>query len=340
MTSGVLPSDLCLRLHGDAHLAVDRELVPEALPPVVRPLLLPGHAYGLKAGGRPVTQDQLDAWGVTFEQAADAAAAGYITPAPTWSGGLAVIRDPQFAVLVWLDPERARAWRDPPPRKLFGKKRPVIPDPPVVLTPTADTTLIGPAAPATYRAALEHVARLLGEGAPGVSMTPYRYDVTQWTRFDPVAAPDLEALREEVSAEFRAALYEYQKPLLRARLAVDGEDAHVAGTQVLRSPAGEVVSAAAWAEGVATLLPETDLVRLVPAGRRGRDEEVVTTWARLDDLAPGWSLATGLTPERHRTIAFPNASLRERLRQDPGERVRRKDSAERALPGVFAANLS
>lgn len=105
-------------------------------------------------------------------------------------------------------------------------------------------------------------------------------------------------------------MYESQAALLNRRHEQEGVDVFVAAFSGLsEKDTGKTFSYSMWADGVDTLLPETDQVFLVrPEG------DSVTTCARGDwDLvrrsAGALMEPQGLYPERWRVRAFPNAEV-------------------------------
>lgn len=89
-----------------------------------------------------------------------------------------------------------------------------------------------------------------------------------------------------------------------------GEDLFVSSYNLAESSDGSFVSYTTWTEGVASLLPRTDLIGLVT----DRGEAITATWEAAHRLVGPMLEPTDHYPELWRVLAFPDANALARLR--------------------------
>lgn len=97
------------------------------------------------------------------------------------------------------------------------------------------------------------------------------------------------------------------RPHLQALL---GDDVFVAAHEVGQSPEGSYHSVTTWTEGIASLLPRTDLVALVTE----QGEAITTPWETVRQGAGRLMEPTEHYPELWRVVDFPSAEELVRLR--------------------------
>lgn len=150
---------------------------------------------------------------------------------------------------------------------------------PVVLVPTRETLLItGTGETEGLTQALDRASRAQGHA---VTVVPLRWTGASWARLELAPGHPLAARVRRLAFEDRHQEYAEQKGLLDALFRLQGESVKVASYQGYRV-SGELISLATFVEGVETLLPEVDRVRLVDDSLPDEDRVVdERPWAEL-----------------------------------------------------------
>ncbi|AGA28580.1 hypothetical protein [Singulisphaera acidiphila] len=101
--------------------------------------------------------------------------------------------------------------------------------------------------------------------------------------------------------------YAEQASLLNELYRQTGDDAFLAGFNAMENPrTGEAMSYSVWAEGVSTLLPETDRIFFFRPGGPQNGEVVASgDWDRVTEVAGHLLTPLGAYPERYRVEDFP-----------------------------------
>jgi hypothetical protein len=102
--------------------------------------------------------------------------------------------------------------------------------------------------------------------------------------------------------------YNDQKELLDKIHESTGEDVFVASfSAVQHKDSGRIASYGVWAEGVPTLLPETDDLVLMRGNPQTDDIHVAASgpWQRVREIAGDLMQPLGVYPERYRVVEFP-----------------------------------
>lgn len=101
--------------------------------------------------------------------------------------------------------------------------------------------------------------------------------------------------------------YAEQASLLNELYRKTGDDAFLANFSAIENPrSGEALSYCVWAEGVSTLLPETDRVFFYrPGGVQNGEVAASGDWERVAQVAGHLMTPLGTYPERYRVEDFP-----------------------------------
>lgn len=203
----------------------------------------------------PVSADQLARWGVTLPQALDAAvAAGFGRPVPEPERIESVhrFRDARFAGTALLRPELLRGL--------------LVDGDPVILIPDVGDLLVGGSKdPAGLTFMVRMAERILQAPVLPVSIQPVVLRGTAWLPFPWPAAADAHA--GALRRRWDSLHYGTQLPLLREHYDRVGPPTFVAELSLYVQD-GETITVTSLTEGVPTVLPLADVVRLVGPGGR------------------------------------------------------------------------
>ncbi len=251
-----------------------------------------------------ISEAKLSEWGISFEQAMDNALENL--------RGL-----PEHG--AWRDHGNglwSGEWGDS-----YESSRVLLPDlihrlgvqDPVALMPLRFTLLIASARNEKALGAMASTAKkLITENSRWLSLRPIVLTDSGWQPFEPPAScfADFDALRQTDLAE----TYAGQKELIENIFEKSGTDVFVAkATLMQRKGESTMVSYSVWTEGVDTLLPQTDLVIFVPAGRQDSDPLVSVPWDAACSVAGQLMTPTEYFPPRYRVQSFPQDEPWQRL---------------------------
>ena len=245
-----------------------------------------------------VQQDRLSKWGVSFDDALDAAldnlrrlsGQDFERPRPG----------------VWLSP-----WRDN-----YDASRLTIPDllkryavrgDLVAAVPHRDVLVL---TGSEDEAGLVFVASLIEERMRlprPLWGSPLRLDGETWRPFEPDAGRPLYERFRLLHVQSIGPEYSEQAEALNAMHRKTGEDVFVASYSAVKRD-GRVVSYCVWSEGVDSLLPRTDEIIFARADAAGKPQVAArAAWDRVMEVAGALCERCDLYPERYRVRAFPTA---------------------------------
>ncbi|SMC25442.1 hypothetical protein SAMN02745857_02170 [Andreprevotia lacus DSM 23236] len=173
---------------------------------------------------------------------------------------------------------------------------------PVVMIPNRSVLLVtGDQNEAALLPLVEAAANILQQPRP-LSPLLLRLGPQGWAAWQP---PSCVAALQLLRVGSEAQDYAAQKQLLEQKFEREGTDVFVASYSAVRDAQGEVFSYCSWAEGVHSLLPQTDRI----AFKRSDDRLVMVPWAQVVADA-GTMLCPGTyAPARFEVAAFPSAAL-------------------------------
>jgi hypothetical protein len=259
-----------------------------------------GLGYDLPESIVQIRQAMLAGWGVSFEQALEAARANL----------LGITQDPLQAVArgVWRSP-----WRDN-----HDASRLVLADyirshelrgDPVAVVPNRDSLLVTGVEDV---AGLERLAEMAHEAADHprfISTIPLRLQGDTWVPFLPAPEHPLHHTFRTLWLRSFASDYADQKEALDTLNEKRGEDLFVAScTVVQKRDSGEMRSYCVWTEGITSWLPRTDDVALfhVPEGAEEGEIVGLFPWERVQQVAGHLMERLEVYPERYRVSDFPS----------------------------------
>jgi hypothetical protein len=259
-----------------------------------------GLAFDFPESIQMFMQDQLDRWGVTFDEAFDKA-----------RSNLAEISDQRFEKIapgVWASP-----WHDN-----YDAARLLLPDllrdhpvkgELVAAVPNRDTLLL------TGSADLEGLARLASmtqealEAPRPISSLAFQLEGDEWRPFLPPEQHPLFRVYKELATHAFGSDYDSQKPLLERWLEKSEEEVFVATFLGMQSKeTGLVRSYCTWSEGVDSLLPRTDGVLFCRMTGEGKPSMAASApWERVCDVVGDLLVPVAdLYPKRFRAREFPS----------------------------------
>jgi hypothetical protein len=159
---------------------------------------------------------------------------------------------------------------------------------------------------------------LLGQALASLREKPWPMSATllhrpdgEWVEFTPtgLAAEQAQAL-QQINLH---AIYRDQAELLQKQL---GDDIFVGTFSLLQKAEGleHVRSWCSWAEGVRTLMPQTQLVVLGKADEGERGESVLVEWTHVSTICGHRMQATGDIPPRFMIDSFPDEAEWQQLK--------------------------
>lgn len=148
------------------------------------------------------------------------------------------------------------------------------------------------------------------KGEKLVSATAVTLVGDSWRAFEWPAAGAAASVAGLLARRWSTVLYARQAPALTIHLASAGTPAFVATANLAKAPTGDVITYATLSEGVATALPITDDVLLLPDGAA----PIKTTLAELTRVLGASLENAGVAPARFVVNQFPNAAQLAALR--------------------------
>jgi len=262
--------------------------------------------YDLPESMMQVQQQSLNHWGVTFEQALEAA-----------KQNLRSMSERRFEMLeqgVWASPYRDNY--DTARMLLLDliRAHPVQGDP-VAMIPNRDTLLLTGSEDTT---GLENLLKLaeegLGQPRP-ITGIPFRLDGDTWQPFMPGSEHPLYQKFKLMWVKSMGMEYGDQQELLKSLYEKTGQDIFVASYSAMqKTDTGEIASYSVWSEGVDVLLPQTDLIHffVCPDGDEGHIAGTAS-WEKVRQIAGELMEPQGMYPVRFRVRQFPSHEQLRRL---------------------------
>ncbi len=250
-----------------------------------------------------VNVDNLQAWGVTLDQAVDDALDN-LRMLPEQGGWSEIFPG------LWQG-----GWGDS-----YESSRILLPDliyrlginDPVAMVPFRDVLLVASRGNA---GAVRHIVDLAAGSQANntrwVSFELLALNGNGWERYVPA---EHRAQLEDLSRRNIADAYAAQKQILEAHFKDRGIDIFVATHQLVQREGEGLSSYAVWSKGVDTLLPEADrVVLLVPDDEAS--EPVMLPWALAHEHFGSFFAASSHTPARFRVQDFPDQHAIEAVRR-------------------------
>jgi hypothetical protein len=258
-----------------------------------------GLGYDLPESIIQVREDNLTRWGVTFEQALQAACDNLriISQEPLAEVGPGVWRSPwrdnhDAARLVLLDYLRRHEVRGDP----------------VVVLPNRDTLLLAGSADDDALVRMGRLTEEAVEQSRFVSGVAVRLEGDAWVPYLPEPGHPAHELFRGNATRSMARDYATQKDALETLYEKTEEDVFVATCSVMvKKETGEVRSYGVWSEGVDSLLPRTDIVALFRPTDEDKGEVIgLIPWEKVWEIAGHLLERVDIYPERYRARQFPN----------------------------------
>jgi hypothetical protein len=185
---------------------------------------------------------------------------------------------------------------------------------PVVMTPNRDWLLVTGSDDVDGLTAMTVMTRKLMEEPRFMTSIPLCLIGDQWAPFIPDEDHPLTDEFCELRVMQLSAEYDRQKHLLDSQHERDETELFVASYTGLKNPEGSVTSHCVWTRDVTTLLPRTELIRLLDLD----DEQapIMAPWAAVEE-ATGELMqpVNAVYPPRWRVDAFPSSSQLDAVRQ-------------------------
>lgn len=262
--------------------------------------------YDLPQAMRSIIQDDLDKWGVSFYEAVESARRnleqmGNVAFASLQNDGgdgvyfSATGDNYDASRLVMLDLVRK-----------FQVRGDYI-----AMVPNRDTLVITGSEDESGLAVMLKVAEDSFDKPRPISTIALRLESDGWESWLPERGSPHFAKFHELRTRTVGMEYNDQKDLLDQIHERSGEDAFVASfNAVQRKDTGNITSYGIWADGVLTLLPETDDVILLRGDPAAKNIQVAASgpWQRVRDVVGDLMQPMGVYPERYKVTEFPTSN--------------------------------
>ncbi len=253
-----------------------------------------GLVYDLPESMRSIPQSSLEAWGVTFYEALEAAmenlmslGAKFIAPQSGEGTYLSATGDSYDSSRLLLT-DIIRQF------KVKGDHIAMIPNRENLIVVGADDT-------EGLSAMLKLAVKAMEEPRP-ISGIALRLDGNEWIPWLPDVSHPLYKDFQGLHLQSLGQDYAQQADLLDKLHEKNGEDVFVATFSASQTPDGKVFSYAAWTETTNSLLPKTDVLIL---GRIGGSIAMVD-WQKAVDVVGDMMEPLDIYPPRYRVRAFPS----------------------------------
>lgn len=262
-------------------------------------------ALDTEASIADVTPDNLDQWGLSFDQALDLAMVNLRRRTePSFDEAL-----PGIFMGTWAD--------------YYDTSRLLLPElladlnikgQPVAAVPNRAVLLVTGDQDAENLANLATVATSGLDDTHPVDAASIRYDGKSWTPFLPDEA-NLAGKTRDAVRESDAVHYNRQGDLLQEIFLRDGVDLFAAACQVVRKEdLPEAFTYCMWSNGVKSLLPQTEIIGLMSDPIAG-EQVVMADRAVVEELAGDCLESTEYDPPRIKVEKFPDAATFDALRE-------------------------
>ena len=252
-----------------------------------------GLVYDLPDAMRSIPQTSLDAWGVTFYEAMEAARENllalpskFIGP-PAGEGVYLSATGDSYDASRLLLPDLIRHF------KVKGD--------PIAMIPNRENLIVTGAEDVEGLAQMLKLATDAIKKPRPISGIALRLDGDEWTPWlPPLSHPSYKEFQQFYLQSLGNA-YAEQTELLDKLNVKNGEDVFVAKFNAIQAPDGRVLSYATWTDTTNSLLPKTDTVVL------GRMDEMprMVEWEKVVDLVGDSMEAVDIYPPRFRVREFP-----------------------------------
>ena len=241
-----------------------------------------------------ISQANLDAWGITFDEALEAAMQNLFSREATFlapdlaEGVYASATDDDYDASRLLVPDAIRQFT------VKGHHIAVIPNRNnLIVTGSDDVAGLASMAKLAAKAMEEH------HGISGIAL---RLDGDEWTPWMPPS--DHPAYKDFQRLQLQSLGHEYaqQKDMLDKLHKKHGENVFVASLYIRPAPDGRLLSLARWAADADTMLPKTDTVAFIGLG----EAPTLVEWQKAVDVVGDLMEPLDIYPPRYRVREFPS----------------------------------
>ncbi len=255
-----------------------------------------GLVYDMPDSMKPISNRELDLWGVTFYEALEAARDNlrHVRPriiGPREGAGVYVFTSNDgydSSRLILLDLIRQ-----------FQVKGDYV-----AMAPGREMLIVAGAEDAAGLEAMVALAKKAFRQPRTVSGAALRLDGDEWLGWMPAAAHPLFREFQDLRVQSLGQDYAEQKELLERLHETSDEDLFVAAFSVMRHKrSGQRVNYCVWTEGATSLLPRAQWVIFGGEGQ----EVVMAAWEKVVEVVGHLMTPQGMYPERFRVETFPTA---------------------------------
>jgi hypothetical protein len=259
--------------------------------------------YDLPQAMRSIGQDDLERWGVTFYEAVEAARRNLEQVGNVAFASLQGEGDGGVYISATGDNYDASRLILTDLVRKFAVRGDVI-----AMVPNRDTLVVTGSEDDGGLAVMTKVAEDSFEKPRPISTVALRLVGDDWESWLPPRESPHYAKFHELRLRTVGVEYNDQKELLDQIHETTGEDVFVASySAVQHKESGKITSYSVWAEGVLSLLPETDDLVLVRGNPQADDIQVVASasFEQVREIVGELMQPAGLYPERYRVREFP-----------------------------------
>jgi len=253
-----------------------------------------GIAYDLPESMLLIQRTDLDAWGVSFYKALEAAMesllslkAEFICPESGEGAYLSATGDNYDASRLLIK-DAIRAFR--------------VKGDPIAMIPNRENLIVVGSEDVEGLAGMVKLATEVVKEPHPISGIALWLEGDEWTPWLPPPSHPSYKEFQELRLQTFGQDYAQQKEMLDKLHEKNGEDVFVASFSVIQSPEGRVVSYATWVADADSLLPKTDVLVL---GRLGT-MPVMVEWQRAVDIVGDLMEPVDIYPPRYRVRGFPS----------------------------------
>ena len=261
--------------------------------------------YDLPEAVRSISTDDLEAWGVTYWQAREVA--------------LQQLAESDFQIVSLGGELHASSTGDS-----YDATRMILIDlihqldiagQPIAMVPNRDTLLItGSESEVGQKMMLELAQKTLAEQPRPLTATPLILDQDeQWIDWDPPPENPLYQHYRELKLGWLASEYADQQKLLLAIHQQEHVPLGVADFSALQTD-GQMLSYSIWGRGAPTLLPETDLIALIPSPQATGDQIRMIPAEQVRNELSDLMKEIDCYPTRWEVTEFPSEQRLKRLK--------------------------
>ncbi len=253
-----------------------------------------GLVYDLPESMRSIPQASLDAWGVTFYEAMEAAMENLLSLPAEFIG-------PQSGTGVYLSAtgdsyDASRLLLTDAIRQFQVKGDHVA------MIPNRENLIVGGSEDVEGLAGMVKLAAKALEDPRPISGIALRLDGDEWTPWLPPPSHPSYKEFQRLQLESLGQDYAQQKTMLDKLHAKNGEDVFVSTFSAIQSPDGRLFSYGTWTADVDPLLPKTDTVVFIRVG----EEPTMVEWQRMVDVVGDLMEPLDVYPPRFRVRGFPS----------------------------------